>query len=1113
MRAREFLLGVFIVLMLSSSYRLRAQAVGQILGTVRDQTGAVVPNCKITAVQVSTGFTRSTVSGAAGSYTLSQLPVGTYEVNAEARGFKKAATTGITLDVSQQRQVDFTLTLAGTQQTVQVTTAPPLLTTTNGSLGGLVTGQQVQTLPLNGRDITNLVMLQPGMNQETDATGWLAPEWAGNGNRGQTEVAMLDNVDASDAEMGNLQFWNFNLDAIAEFKVLQNNYSAEYGQGGGTVVQMVSKAGTNQIHGSAFEFIRNSSLDASNFFSADHVVPPFQRNEFGGTLGGPIKKEKVFYFLEYAGFRQRLGEPTIFPVPTAEQRQGIETIATASGQTEMLMVPLNPIAQSILNRYPVPNQPDGIYGPNTYNNQFKLPRNDDQFSVRGDYNISARDSMFVRASYIDNRVRETDPVAASINPLYASAQFNDPRNYALTENHIFSPTLLNTFSFGINRQVEGVTPGTQALPQNSFTDGSIANFGPDTFITKYVVTQFIPQEKVSWTKGRQTLAFGGQFRRLWDNAFGVSVGGPNGIYEFNPGTPLNVAVPIAGGGVLPVGTPSPNSLVSFMVGQPGAYTRSTGMPGFSPPGSPSPYGVRVWHLNLFVQDDIKLTPRLTVNLGLRYEYNSVPTEVGNRLDTIVDSPHFGGGNLFGHMVLNPSPLYNPDYRSFGPRFGIAERLSNKTVFRGGFGVFTNVPPTVFPDQAEVNFPLATFSSQANPPFSATPLPVTGVPPVTSLSGQIMPPKGNTHLIPPNTPVSLAPIAAFFGGPILTNLTSTSYKNGYTMAGNVTVERQLPGSIALQLSYALNNAVGLYSSEWPNGYTGALPQYAPYSAVDPGIGEFQLTDNHAHSTYNALQAQLRTASPQHGFQFQVAYTYSKTIDNASTVWNGFSSSNSGTQPNDPLCYSCEKSRSGFDFPHRLVTNFSYQLPFRQWLGAAPRRLTDGWQVLSIISAQSGFPFTVNSPYGTAEFGTDTYTGFQPTRPDLVAPATVSTTGGPEFFSDSVLADGQSLSQRVFVTPGCPPPAQTSSTCTVQSRPGTLGRNTFRTQAFSNVDLSLVKDTRVTEEKMLQFRAEFFNILNQHAFGVPGQVLGTGSFGVSDSTALPERQIQFGLRFIF
>jgi hypothetical protein len=216
---------------------LRTQAVGEITGTVTDPTGAVMANVKITAVQTGTRLTRATVSSSQGTYTLSQLPVGTYDVTVEAAGFRTATTTGVALDVSQQRQLDITMSLASAGEKVEVTAAAPLVTTTNGSLGGVVTGQQVQSLPLNGRAITNLVMLQPGLNMETDTTGCLAPEWAGNGNRGQTEVATLDNMDTTDAEMGNVQFWNFNLDAIEEFKVLQNNYSAEYGQGAGTIVQ------------------------------------------------------------------------------------------------------------------------------------------------------------------------------------------------------------------------------------------------------------------------------------------------------------------------------------------------------------------------------------------------------------------------------------------------------------------------------------------------------------------------------------------------------------------------------------------------------------------------------------------------------------------------------------------------------------------------------------------------------------------------------------------------------------------------------------------------------------------------------------------------------------
>ncbi len=278
-------------------------------------------------------------------------------------------------------------------------------------------------------------------------------------------------------------------------------------------------------------------------------------------------------------------------------------------------------------------------------------------------------------------------------------------------------------------------------------------------------------------------------------------------------------------------------------------------------------------------------------------------------------------------------------------------------------------------------------------------------------------------------------------------------------------------------------------------------------MNPGLGEFQLTDNHSHSTYNALQVQLRKVSAEHGIQFQAAYTYSHAIDNSSTVWNGYNAANSGTQPNNPLCYSCEKSDSGFDFTQRFVMNFQYAVPMDKWrfLDALPKRLTGGWQAMGIISAQSGFPFTVNSPYGTEEFGTDTYVGYQPTRPFLLQNPTLNNGGGPTFFSPSVLAN----SSQYFGTPT----VTLSSGNVVQTAPGNLGRNTFRTQPFSNFDFSLVKDTAITETKKLEFRAEFFNIFNQHAFGIPGQVLGSPSFGIATSTALPERQIQFGLRFMF
>jgi hypothetical protein len=295
-------------------------------------------------------------------------------------------------------------------------------------------------------------MLQPGMAQDVGQMGWLAPQWISNGNRGETEVATLDGADATDAEMGTVQFWNFNLDAIAEFKVQQGNYSAEFGQGGGSITQIVSKAGTNQFHGSAFEFIRNNALDTHNYFST--VVPPFQRNEFGATIGGPILKGKTFFFGEYAGFRQLLGEPTVISVPTTAERTGLVTIGSNQYQ-----VPLNSVASSILGKYPLPNQPSGSYGANTLTFNFKEPLDVNQYSVRIDHHISDHDYLFGRASYINNEQKETDPTAAIEDPSFSATNFNNPRNFALSETHTFTDALINTFLFAVNRQVEAWPTG------------------------------------------------------------------------------------------------------------------------------------------------------------------------------------------------------------------------------------------------------------------------------------------------------------------------------------------------------------------------------------------------------------------------------------------------------------------------------------------------------------------------------------------------------------------------------------------------------------------------------------------------------------------------------
>jgi hypothetical protein len=1084
----------FCVLMLMSfaSVRLWSQAVGAIVGTVSDPTGAVVAQARITAIREDTKVAQSTVTSNSGTFVIPNLTVGTYTVQVEAGGFASKIITGITLDVSQQRNLDFRLATAGTVETTVVTATPPLINTTDGSLAGLVSEKQVESLPLNGRSIQNLVMLQPGMAQDSGSMGWLSPQWISNGNRGETAVATLDGSDATDAEMGTVQFWNFNLDAIAEFKVQQANYSAEFGQGGGSITQIVSKSGTNRFHGSAFEFIRNSVFDAANYFSSTGVSP-FQRNEFGATFGGPIIRNKTFFFVEYAGYRQRLGEPTIMLVPTAAQRTGATMINGYQYQ-----VPLSPTASQILNKYPLPNQPSGLYGDNTFNSIFKQPTDDDQYSIRIDHKISEKDSVFGRVSYINNSQKEVDPVAALEDPSFSAENINNPRNFAISETHIFSPALINNFTFTVNRQIEGSTPPSQEYTQTTTSDGSLANWGPDTFITKYVETYYIVSDKVAWNWGRQFFTIGGDYRYGQDNGFGVTSAGPNGQYTFNAGTPLTVDIPSTNGGpTILAGTGSPSGLVSIMAGNAASYKRSTAIPGFAPAdGSYPKWGLRVWHIAPFIQDDIKFTPKLTVNLGLRYEYNSVPYEIENRLGGVADS-----GPLYGHFVLNPQPLYQPDRLSFAPRVGVAYHATDKTVLRGGIAIFSNTIPMIYPDQSAVNFPLASFSSLSNPPYSLTPLPVS-LPEVTSTSGAVMPPSGGPKKIPGNTPINLAPITAETG-PIIGDWPSDKMKNGYTVTGNFTVEQQLPGDMALQMSFVTNNGIDLYQSSYPNAYTGAQPQNTPFTNITPGLGEVQIFYNNAISHYNALQVQVRKISPLHGLQYQVNYTWGKNLTDADAVWSAPGSSG-GITLNDPTCIRCEYAPASYDLRQRFVANFSYNVPGR-W-GVVPSKISNGWQALGIYTAQTGFPFTIVGPNGTLQYGFDTLNGVG-ARPFFIKWADRDPQHRAQFFSSDAINNTSNYFSIPTVT------SNIAGVGTVQTAPGNLGRNTYTGPGWWNMDFSVLKDTHLTEALNMQFRAEFFNILNHPTFGTPGGSIGGSNFGLSTNTQSSERELQFGLRFIF
>jgi hypothetical protein len=1079
------------------------QAVGAISGTVKDPSGAVVVDANVSAVRVETGIAQNVETNAEGLFTFPNLVVGTYKLTIEASGFATQTVAGIVLDVSQHRDVQITLSVANSSAEVTVTAAPPLIDTSSGQVAGLVTQQQVENLPLNGRSIQNLVMLQPGMAPDQGSMGWLAPMWASNGNRGETAVAQLDGADATDSEMGTVQFWNFNLDAIAEFKVLQANYSAEFGQGGGTITQIVSKSGGNRFHGSTYEYLRNYAFDASNYFSTN--VPPFHRNEFGAEVGGPIIKDKLFFEGEYAGLRQTLGEPNIVSVPTADERKGLVTLNGYQYQ-----VPLNTTASQVLNAYPMPNQTNGLYGANTYNVQYSAPTTMNQWSIRIDDHISERDSLFGRASYINNTELHTDPVAAIENPDFSGSTSNDPRNYALGETHIFAPNLVGIALFAVNRQVEGYEAvseaASNAIPTTSFSDGSYANYGPDTFFTKYVETYYDPSYKIDWSKGRHSITAGVQYRYGQDDGVGDAGGGAAGSFIFSAGTPLTQDVTSTDGGpTITAGTGSPNGKISMMEGVSAQYARSTPMTGYGPQGGVVNWGLRIWNLAGYLQDDIQVNDRLTLNAGVRYEYQSVPYEIRNRLAAIVDH-----GPLFGHMVINPKPLYQPDRSNFVPRAGFAFRAREKTVLRGGFAIFTNLIPTVYPDQAAVDFPMATGSTLANAPYTLTPQAVT-LPPLTSITGQVMPPNGDTRQIPANTPVSLTAVANSIGQ-IHGDWASQELKNGYTMSGNLTLEQQLPGNMVFTVSGVTTDSDTLFNNRYPDAYYGADPSLTPYSNITPGLGEFYMIYNQGLVHYLALQTQLRKDSPVHGIQFQVNYTWNQDLTTSDSVFSGWSSSNasvanSSMSLNDPTCVSCEYGRANNLVAQRLEGNFSYDIP-GTW-AAVPKAISRGWQMLGIYTVQTGSPFTIISPYGTEEYGLDIVNA-NATRPFYVATAPRNPNHkSPQFFADDVV-ENQGMNGKYWSVPT----TTNALIGTVQTAPGNLGRNTYTGPSWWNVDYSLVKNTSIGNEWVkTQLRADFFNIFNHPTFGTPNSALQTGVFGYSTNTATSERQIQLGARIMF
>ena len=1081
----------FIICVVSVSFGQLPTAT--ILGIIKDSSGAVVPDSSVTARSVETGQTRTTVSAADGSYRVSALPVGTYEVQVEHPGFSSAIRSGLTLTVSQEAVVNFTLEVGGVEQTISVTAEAPLVNTTSGTLGGLVDEQRMADLPLNGRNFIDLTMLQTGVNQHTrlstSAASTVGVWFSSNGAPLRSNNYLLDGAlmqSLVGATPGSASGTTLGVEGIREYRVVTNSFSAEYGMTMGSQMVIVSKNGTNTFHGSAFEYLRNDKLDARNFFdyktvaTQDQRLPSFKKNNFGASFGGPIRQDQDFFFLVFEGVRERLGQTKILNViPTACKAAASATITntqcTQLGATTP-SVTIAPHVAPLLSLFPDPNLP---------NNQFTYPvtqpTDENYGQSRVDHTFSSEDSLFGRYT-IDN----TEQVRPSQFPQFKEFRLSRSQYATLSENHIFSATLLNTARFSYSRTKTWTDP-------SSGISGSQFSFVPGQEIGSISITGYDGPGPTSPIHYKQNIFTWSDdlFYSLQTHSlkFGTLINRYQQWMDINTNIAGSISFPslasFLNGGATPPGvTPAIPALNSYAALTPGSILD------------------RTFHYSTFgfyVQDDWRMRPSLTFNLGLRYEFNSQPQEVHGHGAALRDVLHDAD------TTLGP-PFVNSSLKNFSPRFGFAwdVRGDGMTAVRGGFGLLYDIG----------NLGAALIvGTTATPPFSS--------------SSNVQRP--NSFTIPLTFSLANAGRA----------LRTVDYnlQQPHILQYNLTVERQLPFSTAITLAYGGSRGLNLIQSREgnptvpagiPNGKVCvAQTPPAPFSMTEPRCwtnsdprtnpnwGTMEFKTAAGNSWYNSLQVGI-TKRLTHGIQFQSSYTWSKLIDET----QGQLGAEGGGSAVDSVHRSLDRGPAEFDVGQSWRFNAIYRLPALISSGGIQGGLLNGWWLSGIITAQTGYAFSPTLGSDRSFKKADVQT----TRPDWASGAT--TEGVTEGVSRGCIVGSRG------VAAGTPlgTPNLYFDPCAFAIQPagfnGMVGRNVLRGPGLANLDFSIAKDTSIPklgESGKLEFRAEIFNILNRANFSLPstnvfsaaadveaplataGKITSTGS-----RTA---RQIQFALKVIF
>jgi len=1054
-----------------------AQVAGATLsGTVTDPSGAVVPQAQASISNMSTGIITTVSTNADGVYAAPNLLPGDYEVTVSAKGFGTEVRSGVNLTVGAHRLLNISLQVGQTAQRIDVTGAEATVELASSAVDGVVGASTIEELPLNGRDWTSLAVLQPGVNkvltQQPNVGNSLGgrgygQELAISGTRPQLNNYRIDGisvVDYAGGSPGSALGVALGVDAIAEFSVVTSNSSAEYGRSSGGVVNAITRSGTNKIHGSAFWFLRDEGLDARNYF--DRTIPPFHRNQFGGSVGGPIQKDKTFFFVNYEGLREDLGTTNINKVPSQDARNGL--LHNADGTTTTITV--DPLVAPFLPLYPLPNT--GLIGVGN-TGIFAIATNavlkEDYVTTRIDRKFSAKDSL--SGTFFRDKASNTSPDNLDTQ-LIASP--TSGYMVGVEESHLFSPTLMNSVRGGYHRvtafpeqSVKAINPLAADLSLGSFAGRaapSISVPGLNDFSGGFGA---LSSQGFYWnsiqayddaflTKGNHLIKVGFAFERMQMNN---RILPDNGNFKFG-------------------------SLQDFLTNQPQSFNGA-------PPANVSGHGDRQTLFGGYLQDDWRTRHNLTLNLGLRYEMVTVPTEVENKISNLVSftstAPKLG------------SPYFNnPTLRNFEPRVGVAwDPFGNgKTAVRAAFGIF-DVLPLIYEFSGAIGTSApftekvaATGTPGSFPTGIVATIFGSGPPPPTSLR------YGSIQVNPPRN---------------------------YLMLWNLNIQRELTPSTTFMIGYVGNHGVHMLNRA--DDVNMVIPQATPQgllwpfpagsgTILNPVIGDIRGEYWTGTSLYDALELQL-TRRMSHGFHVQASYTWGKNIDTGSASVIGDPFTNSITSPLW-FCSACRRGLSDFNIGQTLVVNYVWDVPTPENWGAVASHLLGGWQLRGIVTVETGVPFTPligGDPLGENSTDPFAYPG-RVAGPGCGSPVNP---GNPSNYIKLQCFSVPMASPSIAAL--CTPFSNVPGSC--ENLFGNVGRNSVIGPGLATWDFSVVKNTHINERFNVQFRAELFNILNKANFGTPvdnstffdsgGNPV--GGAGALDTTSTTSRQVQLGLKVIF